>query len=71
MHYAIVTEQAGNNYFVYVPDFCRGVVATGKTTAKVEGVIREAIELHLAGVREDGEMILLPSSQVEYVDVPA
>jgi len=33
--------------------------------------MRYAIELHLAGMREDGDPIPLPSSQVEYVDVAA
>ncbi|MGL0787956.1 type II toxin-antitoxin system HicB family antitoxin [Xanthomonas translucens] len=70
MRYAVVIEQAGNNYSAYVPDL-PGCVATGETTAEVEGLIREAIELHLAGMREDGEVIPLPSSQVEYVDVAA
>ncbi|MCC4594042.1 type II toxin-antitoxin system HicB family antitoxin [Xanthomonas campestris pv. phormiicola] len=70
MRYAVVIEQAGNNYSAYVPDL-PGCVATGATTAEVEDLIREAIELHLAGMREDGEVIPLPSSQVEYVDVAA
>lgn len=70
MRYAVFVEQAGNNYSAYVPDL-PGCVATGATTAEVEELIREAIELHLAGMREDGEVIPLPSGQVEYVDVAA
>jgi len=35
----------------------------------VEHEIREAIEFHIEGLREDGEQIPQPSSQVEYVDV--
>ncbi|CTP90322.1 hypothetical protein A6R71_13130 [Xanthomonas translucens pv. arrhenatheri] len=70
MRYAVVIEQAGNNYSAYVPDL-PGCVVTGAATAEVEGLIRGAIELHLAGMREDGEVIPLPSSQVEYVDVAA
>ncbi|QEO27843.1 type II toxin-antitoxin system HicB family antitoxin [Xanthomonas translucens] len=53
MRYAVVIEQAGNNYSAYVPDL-PGCAATGATTAEVEGLIREAIELHLAGMREGG-----------------
>jgi len=68
MRYAVVIEQAGNNYSVYMPDL-PGCVATGATTAEVEGLIRKAIELHLAGMRKDGEVIPLPSSQIEYVDM--
>jgi len=46
-------------------------VATGATIGEVEQLIREAIELHLAGLREDGLPIPQPSSKVEYVDVMA
>ena len=36
---------------------------------ETEQLIREAIELHLAGLREDGLPIPQPSSQVVYVEV--
>ena len=70
MRYAVVFEQAGNNHSAYVPDL-PGCVATGATKAEVESLIHDAIELHLAGMREDGDAIPLPSSQVEYIDVAA
>lgn len=70
MRYAIVIEDAGANYSAYVPDL-PGCVATGQTIAEIEDRIRGAIEMHLAGMREDGDPIPLPSSQVEYVDVAA
>ncbi len=70
MRYAIVIEDAGANYSAYVPDL-PGCIATGATVQEVEQNIREAIEMHLAGMREDGDPIPLPSSQVEYVDVAA
>jgi predicted RNase H-like HicB family nuclease len=70
MRYAIVIEQAGTNFSAYVPDL-PGCVATGVTAADAEAAIREAIELHLAGMREDGLPIPAPSSRVEYVEVAA
>lgn len=70
MRYAVVIESAGNNYSAYVPDL-PGCVATGSTIKETEQLIRQAIELHLAGLREDGLPIPQPSSQVEYVDVGA
>jgi predicted RNase H-like HicB family nuclease len=70
MRYAIVIEQAEGNYSAYVPDL-PGCVATGATVAEVEAEIREAIAFHLDGMREDGNPIPQPSSQVEYVDVAA
>jgi predicted RNase H-like HicB family nuclease len=70
MRYAVVIEKAANNYSAYVPDL-PGCVATGATVAEAETQIREAIEFHLEGLREDGLPIPPPSSQVEYVDVVA
>jgi predicted RNase H-like HicB family nuclease len=68
MRYAIVIEKAENNYSAYVPDL-PGCIATGATAEETEQLIREAIELHLIGLREDGLPIPKPSSQVEYVEV--
>ena len=68
MRYAIVVERAANNYSAYVPDL-PGCVATGVTMEETEQLIREAIELHLSGLREDGLPIPQPSSQVDYVEV--
>ena len=70
MRYAVVIEKAENNYSAYVPDL-PGCVATGATVSETEAQIREAIEFHLEGLREDGLPIPPASSQVEYVDVVA
>ena len=53
MRYAIVIEQADANYSAYVPDL-PGCIATGATIEEVEQQIREAVEFHLDGMREDG-----------------
>jgi predicted RNase H-like HicB family nuclease len=70
MRYAIVIENAGDNFSAYVPDL-PGCIATGATLAEMERSIREAIELHLQGLREDGAEIPPPSSRVDYVEVAA
>ena len=70
MRYAIVIENAGNNFSAYVPDL-PGCVATGATLEEAEQAIREAIEFHLEGLREDGAPIPVPSSRVNYVEVAA
>lgn len=70
MRYAIVIEKAEGNYSAYVPDL-PGCVATGSTVEEVEAQIREAIEFHLEGLREDGTPIPQPASRVDYVDVAA
>ena len=70
MRYAIVIEKATGNYSAYVPDL-PGCIATGATVEETESSIREAIEFHLDGMREDGLTIPIPSSRVEYVDIAA
>jgi predicted RNase H-like HicB family nuclease len=70
MRYAVVIENAGSNFSAYVPDL-PGCVASGATLAEVEAEIREAIEFHLDGLREDGSPIPPPSSKVEYIEVAA
>ena len=70
MRYAVVIERAENNYSAYVPDL-PGCVATGATVEDTEAQIREAIEFHIAGLREDGVPIPPPSSRVDYIEVAA
>jgi predicted RNase H-like HicB family nuclease len=70
VRYAVVIEDAGSNFSAYVPDL-PGCVATGETIEETEQAIREAIELHLEGLRQDGVAIPRPSSQVEYIEVAA
>jgi len=68
--YLIVIENAGANYSAYSPDL-PGCVATGATPHETKARMREAMELHLAGLREDGLPIPPPSAIGETVDVGA
>jgi len=70
MRYAIVIENAGTNYSAYVPDLL-GCIATGATPGEAEQAIRDAIALHLEGLRQDGTPIPAASSRVDYVEVAA
>ena len=70
MRYAIVIEHAGNNYSAYAPDL-PGCVATGASIPEVEDKMREAVEFHLSGLREDGVAVPAPASRVNYVEVTA
>jgi predicted RNase H-like HicB family nuclease len=70
MRYAIVIEKGESNFAAYVPDL-PGCIATGQTIEETEQQIREAIDLHLRGMREDGLPIPEPSSSVDYVDIAA
>jgi predicted RNase H-like HicB family nuclease len=68
--YAIAIEKAASNYAAYVPDL-PDCIATGSMVRKTERLLREAIELHVEGMREDGLPVPEPSSRVEYVEVDA
>ena len=68
MRYAIVIEKGSNNFSAYVPDL-PGCVTTGKTLEEIEANMREAIDLHLEGLRADGESIPEPLTECGYVEV--
>ena len=65
--YLIVIEKAPNNLSAFSPDL-PGCVATGATQSEVEERMRDAIRMHLDGMREDGLPIPEPSSIAEYIE---
>lgn len=70
--YLVVFEhEDGGSFGAWVPDL-PGVIASAATQEECEQLIREAVVLHIAGMREDGEPIPEPSSVgASMVDVPA
>jgi predicted RNase H-like HicB family nuclease len=66
--YAVVIEQGPDNLSAYVPDL-PGCVTTGKTVEEIERNIREAIALHLEGLREDGVPIPEPTTVALEIEV--
>lgn len=56
MRYAIVIEKSTTGFAAHVPDL-PGCVAAGRSKDEVLGLIREAIEFHLDGMRHDGEPV--------------
>ena len=69
MKYAIVIEHApGSNYSAYVPDL-PGCVATAGTLEEIKQLMKEGIEFHLEGMREDGIPIPEPTTVVDYSEV--
>jgi predicted RNase H-like HicB family nuclease len=71
MNYAVVIEHSGAGAFgAYVPDL-PGCAAWGDSVAEVHGLIREAITVHLAGLKATGQDVPEPTTQVDYVDVTA
>ena len=70
MRYVVIVEEGPTSFGAYVPDL-PGCVAAGETRAEVMKLIREAIEFHIDGMREDGLPIPPASSSVEFFDVAA
>ena len=66
--YLVVIEKAEKNFAAFCPDL-PGCVATGTTKREVERNIREAIALHLEGLKEDGLPIPPHTATAEYVAV--
>ena len=67
MRYTMIIETGERNYSAYLPDL-PGCIATGKTIEEVKERMREAIELHLEGMREDGLPIPEPTTLADYVE---
>ncbi len=70
MRYLVVVEQGPKSFGAYVPDL-PGCVAAAETREEALSLIREAIEFHIEGLRQDGQPIPTPSSSSEVVDVQA
>jgi predicted RNase H-like HicB family nuclease len=68
--YLIIIEATSTGYSAYSPDL-PGCIAAGASQADVERVMREAIELHLAGLRDAGLPIPVGGTSAAYVEVAA
>jgi len=66
--FLVIIEKADGNYSAYSPDL-PGCIATGATQEETEERMYEAIELHIAGLREDGFPIPMSRSSAIYVAV--
>lgn len=68
--YLIIVEETETGYSAFSPDLS-GCVATGKTRGEVEQAMREAIQFHLDGMKEDGELAPTHHAYSTYCEVPA
>ena len=67
MRYAVVIEKGTDSYGAYVPDL-PGVISVGDTEEEVTANIREAVILHLEGLREAGDEIPEPKTSVAVIE---
>jgi len=68
--YAVILEKSRTGYSAYVPDL-PGCVAAAATLEETDKLIRESIEFHLEGMREDGDEIPPPTTFAEMIEVTA
>lgn len=68
MEYVVILEKGETSVGAYVPDL-PGCVAVAETKDEALELIREAIELHIENLRENGERVPPPHSFVEKVAV--
>ncbi len=67
--YLVVVEQGSNNYSAYSPDV-PGCVSAGDSVEETLEHFREALEMHLDGILEDGDPIPQMSSvAAQFVEV--
>ena len=70
MKYTVILEKGENSYGAFVPDL-PGCIAVGETKDEVLVLIKEAIEFHLEGIKDSGEIFPAPHCDVTQVEVNA
>jgi predicted RNase H-like HicB family nuclease len=68
VRYSVIYERGDRNWSAYVPDLS-SCIATGKDRQESRLRIREAIEFHIEGLREVGEPVPLPTTEVDELEV--
>ena len=68
--YMVIVERGDSSWGAHVPDL-PGCIAVGETRAEVLDLIREAINLHIDGLKREGLPVPRPSSEGEFVEVEA
>jgi len=64
--YLVVIEKAKNNYSAFSPDVW-GCVATGKTVEETVAQMREALQLHLEAMVNDGDDVPKPKGISQHI----
>ncbi len=70
MEYLIVVEKTETGFSAYSPDV-PGCVSTGRTEEETEASMKEAIEFHIDGLKQEGLAVPQPSTKSAYVEITA
>ena len=68
MKYTLIVEKTGTGYCSYVPDL-PGCIGAAATLPKLRTVMAKAIQMHIEGMRENGEDVPPPTSLADSVEV--
>jgi len=68
MEYTVVIEKGESSYGAFVPDL-PGCIAAGESKREALDLIKEAIEFHIEGLKDEGEMIPTPHCEFARVEV--
>jgi predicted RNase H-like HicB family nuclease len=68
--YAAVFERTSTGWSAYVPDL-PGLGVAAKTRPQTEKLLRQGIQMHIAGLRDDGLPIPEPQTQVMRLAISA
>jgi predicted RNase H-like HicB family nuclease len=66
MKYLVIYEKTATGYSAYAPDL-PGCITTGPTLEETERLMKQAIEFHLEGLREDGLPSPAPTTTADYI----
>jgi predicted RNase H-like HicB family nuclease len=68
MKYVVILEKGANGFGAYVPDL-PGCAVVAETREEALQLIREAVELHITSLREQGDPVPQSASTTDYVRV--
>ena len=66
--YTIIIEKGEGNYSIDCPDL-PGVVAAGETEEETAEIMKDAIEFHLEGLKEDNIPVPEPTISARSVEI--
>lgn len=68
MKYLVIYEKSATGWGAYAPDL-PGLGVAGANLEEVRNLIREAIDFHIEGMKQNGDPVPEPSAMTEYVSV--
>jgi len=68
MKYLVIIEETSTGFSAYSPDIS-GCAATGKTSEETKQNMRDAIQFHFEGLREERTAVPVPHAKSLYLQV--